>query len=702
MSQKQSNKLIVSDEHYNLYMQFVRTPQKNEGTTKTAKRTKPAKKTSRQLLFNENFQSCSCSLCNNRGRQSRDLLLEVQKKGGRIRSFKTGKQKIMDSNDDRKPAAVDSDNDRKPAAVDTAQLSQTTTEKTKKKPSSNKKPSTPKKKHKTNSEEESTVMDHQKKRPRTEVASLPTMDTGTEATVGAEYGLETPKSVKGKTGVGGKASKGVKQGSGQKYNKKKINERVKKHLEKNDTNNRDKFNEKRRETTAAHKKEIEGWLEKCDIKAVKFGGPDAQVEHLPPPNVSGENKEIKTTKETLTLLKGMGKFLIDNYEETVKPLLEIMVKKNGTGTVVPAKPGVSLIDGGRWEIFIDNLKTNQSTKCWEYLLALYLETSPEGQAFMSRGRGKPTLVKNKCQKFMEMVTTYMKNRVEKNCTGYKESGKEMQLSLRSIIFHHSKVVSQKVHTDMHRDGYQFVMQMYTGKAGDEEEYPMVATEEYKLPEGCLEKCGERMMLKKMAWEDLLLQWPGMEEDCHEELMDIITGQEKKEDRNHVISVLQHHSVPLLLQSDQPWEKLVTQAPADEKTLKTGTITVLNGGIPHAGPACEVGRVVLFATAEPDEGETKYDAYAQYCTTDVVVLLGRLVWNTRASRKLKKFMFLKLLDAIERDPPRAIDQYAVGEWKELETWSKTLRKKNKSANKLNDINKMLDKMGKTHSEEKFTK
>ena len=495
---------------------------------------------------------------------------------------------------------------------------------------------------------------------------------------------------------------------------------------------RDEFNNKRQETYHAQKKEIKEELKKCDIKAFKLGGDDAQVEHLPPPEFSSKKHNKETTETTLKMLKGLGKFLVDKYEETIQPLLEAMVKKEGTDAVVPDKPAVAIIDGGRWEIFIDNLKTNQSTKCWEYLLELYMDKSKEGQAFMKKqGKGKETLVKNKCIKFMEMVATYMKCCIEKNCTGYQGRGKNMKLSMRSLIFHPASVKSQKVHTDMHRDGIQFILQMYTGKAGEDKDYPIVATEEYKLPDGCLEESGKVMRVKKIAWEDLLSQWPGIEDDCHKELMDLINGQERKEDVKHVISVLQNHAVPLLLESDKTWEKLggddevgkppsrkgkkqkfvagplgepvpeETLEPLPEKTLKTGGITALNGGIPHAGPACKVGRVVLFATAEPDEGKIKYDAYTQYCTTDVVVLLGKLVWNKTASRKLKKFMFLKLLDAAKRDPPRAIDQYAVGDWKDLSKWYTDMQKQNTMAQKMNNIKKMLDKMSKKHSEDKFT-
>ena len=530
MSQKQSNKLIVDDKHYNLYCQFVQTPHKKEGTTKQAKQKKLAKKTSRQLLYNKNFGSCSCILCKYWGRQSSDM--ETDKNNENPAEVETAQpnQTTEDMETDN-----DDDHNRKPAAVET-----------------------PQKKRKSEKKGDTTGMSHDKTaKPWTDVASLPTIEQGNENSTGEEDILMTPKGKKSKIGGSGSANKGVGHGSGGKsYSNKKQIERTNKLKNEKGEKYRDDFNNKRRETYHAVTKGIADELKKCDIKAFKLGGENAQVEHLPPPDFSSEERNKETTETTLKLLKGFGKFLVDNYEETVEPLLNAMVKKEGTNAVVPQKPAVAIIDGGRWEIFIDNLKTNQSTRCWDYLLEVYLDTSKEGNKFLHKGpKGKHTLVKNKALKFKEMVTKYMKCQIEKNCTGYTDSGKNLQLSLRSVIFHPTKVESQKVHTDMHRDGIQFILQMYTGKAGEDEEYPLVATEEYKLPDGCLEKSGKRMLVKKIAWEDLLSQWPGMEEDCRKELMDVINGQEKKEDINHVILVLQNHAVPLLLESDKTWTKL---------------------------------------------------------------------------------------------------------------------------------------------------
>lgn len=47
---------------------------------------------------------------------------------------------------------------------------------------------------------------------------------------------------------------------------------------------------------------------------------------------------------------------------------------------------------------------------------------------------------------------------------------------------------------------------------------------------------------------------------------------------------------------------------------TGSSIGLLGGVPHGGPACKYGRLVVFATAEKKKKKKTYDQYSQYTAT----------------------------------------------------------------------------------------
>lgn len=106
----------------------------------------------------------------------------------------------------------------------------------------------------------------------------------------------------------------------------------------------------------------------------------------------------------------------------------------------------------------------------------------------------------------------------------------------------------------------------------------------------------------------------------------------------------------------------------QQGIAPGVITGLLGGVPHAGPASNVDRAVMFITAEPKNraGKNKsfYDQYGQWTCTDLTIVIAKAIWlGKKASAGLKVELVRRLYEAAKKDPLRSINQY-VGGWKEL--------------------------------------
>jgi hypothetical protein len=98
--------------------------------------------------------------------------------------------------------------------------------------------------------------------------------------------------------------------------------------------------------------------------------------------------------------------------------------------------------------------------------------------------------------------------------------------------------------------------------------------------------------------------------------------------------------------------------ASTKTLQCGDLICTTGGIPHAGPACDNFRMVMFAAVSPNRSSL-YNVDGQYFAHTAILYAIQVLWDTVTdTRESQIYLFQKLAQTVKdyESGPIAHHQY----------------------------------------------
>ncbi|CAJ1931910.1 unnamed protein product [Cylindrotheca closterium] len=177
---------------------------------------------------------------------------------------------------------------------------------------------------------------------------------------------------------------------------------------------------------------------------------------------------------------------------------------------------------------------------------------------------------------------------------------------------------QTIHIDVPANNYQFGLVLQDNVPGT-----MVLHQHGVTPKTPEELCST-------AWKDA----PALLKDCI--LKNVIVQNRMQQ--------LLHSYGPLLIPRAELESCMVggDKKPLVPAGLKCGDLICTAGGIPHAGPACQSFRAVVFAAASPTK-ESLYNVDEQYFAHSVILLAIQVVWDALSSSS-------SLEDGLELESP----------------------------------------------------
>ena len=124
-------------------------------------------------------------------------------------------------------------------------------------------------------------------------------------------------------------------------------------------------------------------------------------------------------------------------------------------------------------------------------------------------------------------------------------------------------------------------------------------------------------------------------------------------RSHVLKAHMAGAEVLKPRNDDDESLSMAQGPSESlktSTLQCGDLICTSGGVPHAGPACDHLRMVMFGAASPTP-QGLYDVDDQFFAHSTILFLIQAVWDF-VDRECKAFL-LRRLALVAQDYDRSI-------------------------------------------------
>ena len=452
----------------------------------------------------------------------------------------------------------------------------------------------------------------------------------------------------------------------------------------------EKQEEARKQRERYQKKKEDAKNEWDDLKQIQIipSTGNKHMFHIAPP-------PFPKYQATVTVMEGFGEFLIKGKEWVQQTIASFAPKEYAKNDIWKQShmtpPSAHMLDGDRWELFLTNSHDQQSIKCFETLAELFCQHHEQGKQYFENSywpRQKAELL----SKDMQM---YVTNIIQKDPDygALQTKYKNLQINVRSVILNYDKVVAQKVHSDLHVHGKQYFVHLYDGAP---QAVSGVATTEFKMPSSCVTTDGNNNeTIKVMDYKYVIKHWKkNIPKTVEKDLMKLF---ERKSSEALRFAMSQHGA--MLCDSSDKWEKLhVTNPDSSVLNLPPGTVTSLKGGVPHAGPKVNHGRVIIFATLEPTAkgfATGNYNVYESYTSTTATMRIITKAWKPKLKihNVTKKWLLQRLAEASKRDYVRSIQP-----WKTTHAEITELYKQMKAANSEAQVNALIDKyLNNNHTE-----